>query len=171
MNKYLMGIAVFILGLLLCCKNVSACEALPKEGFPKFVDSIYSNSEHEGLPSYAITEEDAKLLMQIGVLEGGENDVQGIAEVMQVILNRCFLSDEFPSSISEVIFQRNPTQFCTADKLEQANITEEAYAALDAVIWGEYQDNECVFFESCPGLAFNDWADYEFSYGGHDFYK
>ena len=108
------------------------------------------------------------LLLRVAVLEGGGGDVDGMAHVMQVVLNR-FESDRFPSTIPDVIFQEN--QFCTASRLECAEITPEAYVALDAVIFGEYRWNDSVFFESCDGLIWGDKYEHTFSYGGHDFYK
>lgn len=121
-------------------------------------------------PTYILTDKEADLLLRIGVLEGGQEDPTAIAHVMQVVLNRVS-SDRFPNTVEEVIFQTNPIQFCTASQLAKANITPAAYVALDAVIFGEYQSNTSHFFESCEGLIWAKTYDYEFSYGGHDFYK
>ncbi len=165
MKKFIWGfVAALFSGLLFCCVDVEASDILPAAGFQKW------ESEIEPIePTYIVTDEEADLLVRIGCLEGGA-DVEGIANVIQVVMNRV-ASDKFPNTISEVIFQNNPVQFTTADKLADANVVPEAYEALDAVIFGEYQDNDCHFFESLEGLAFSGWSDYSFSYGGHDFYK
>ena len=73
------------------------------------------------------------------------------------------------SSTHDVIFQRK--QFSTANRLAKANITEAAEEALSAVCAGDYKDNEALYFESLPGLVWSNVHDYQFSYGGHDFYK
>lgn len=148
MKKVLLGVAVLLMGLLFYCPETKAQNCI--------------------LPTYYITDEDVDLLLRVAVLEGGGGDVDGMAHVMQVVLNR-FESERFPSTIPGVIFQEN--QFCTADRLECAEITPEAYVALDAVIFGEYRWNDSVFFESCDGLIWGDKYEHTFSYGGHDFYK
>lgn len=172
--------AVLMSGLLLFCPESYAVDTdiLPSAGFAEFVDEIEVEPELNEIetyeeaiePTYILSDYEADLLLRIGVLEGGETDVDGIAHVMQVVLNRVE-SDRFPDTIDGVIFQTNPTQFTTASRLASANITPEAYVALDAVIFGEYKHNDCHFFESCDGLIFSSWANYSFSYGGHDFYK
>ncbi len=168
------SLAVLISGLLFCCNDVKAYasndDILPKAGFQHFLSEIYSTptDETKKLPHYILTEEDAEMILRVGVLEAGETDVEGIANVMQVVMNR-FESDEFPSTVPEVIFQKG--QFCTAKRLAKANITPAAKEALRQVVWGEYTSNDSLYFESCDGLAFASWADYTFSYGGHDFYK
>lgn len=173
MKKFIMGcLAVLFSGLFFSCNDVKAYasdDILPKAGFQEFLAEIYSTPTNEQkLPHYILTEEDADKLLRIGVLEAGETDIEGIANVMQVVMNR-FESEKFPSTVSGVIFQDK--QFCTAKRLAKANVTPEAKEALRQVVWGEYAGNDSLYFESCDGLAFASWADYTFSYGGHDFYK
>ena len=166
MNKVLMGAAVLVSGLLFCCPNVKASDDIwPKAGFAEWESEIEPIT-----PAYITTEEEDNLLLSIGVLEGGGSDPEGIAHVMQVVFNRVN-DDKFPGSISEVIFQKNPTQFCTAKRLSKAVITDEAREALVAVKLGEYQTNEALYFESLPGKVWEKKHTYLFSYGGHDFYK
>lgn len=176
MNKFMMGIAVLISGLLFCCPKVEASDdILPKAGFQEWeaeIECVPIYPEPEvfigPVHGYVLTEEDEELLLRVGVLEAGEEDVEGIANVMQVVLNR-FEDDAFPSTIAEVIYQKK--QFTTAKRLAKANITDAAYEALYAVEEGEYTSNEALYFESCDGLVWADIHDYQFSYGGHDFYK
>lgn len=166
MHKVLVGAAVLVSGLLFLCPQVEASDDIwPKAGFTEWESEI-----EPIIPAYILTEEEDNLLMSIGVLEGGETDSESIADVIQVVLNRV-KSDKFPGSVAEVIFQKNPTQFCTAEKLEKAVITDEAREALMAVKMGKYQTNEALYFESLPGKAWEKKHTYLFSYGGHDFYK
>ena len=165
MNKLLLAMAALVLGLLFYCPETLACEDLGSAGFEAFLNEI--KPEPKLLPHYILTDEDADLLLRVGVLEGGCDGVDGIAHVMQVVLNR-FESDAWPNTVEGVL--RQSGQFTTASKLASANVTPEAYAALDCVIFGDYLWNECYYFESLDGLAFDAWADYSFSYGGHDFY-
>lgn len=183
-NRVLLAMAVLVSGLLFYCPKSYACYAefeamddwAPDAGFYEFLDEIepgeYVEPEEppleKTLPHYILTDEDADLLLRIGVLEGGCDGVDGIAHVMQVVLNR-FESDDWPNTISGVLLQSG--QFTTAEKLANANITPEAYAALDCVIFGDYLWNEALYFESLEGIAWADCHQYLFSYGGHDFYK
>lgn len=170
MNKVLLSAAVLISGLLFLCPKVEAVDGCfwPTQGFTKYIQETECKPIYR-LPDYILTEEDADLLLRVGVLEAGETDTEGIAKVIQVVLNRVFESYKFPNSISGVVYQLN--QFSTASELATANITQEAEDALEAVCNGEYKDNEALYFESLPGIAWGDVHHYLFSYGGHDFYN
>ena len=148
-NRIIFGTAVLAAGLLFCCPKV---EAAP----------------NRCMDVYYISAEEATELKQVAVLEAGETDVESIANVMQVVLNRKY-SEDFPNSIEECILEQG--QFTTAKKLQTANVTEAADEALQAVIAGQYQDNQALYFESLSGKVWNNVHDYQFSYGGHDFYK
>lgn len=184
----LLTIAVLISGLLFYCVSSSACEAttdtlyfMPRAGFDKYMsDLIYyevhkvtieeTESELDVIyPTYYLTDREADLLLRVAVLEAGGTDPKSIGMVMQVVLNRV-ASPNFPNTIEEVIFQKDPIQFTTASKLATANITPEAYVALDSVIFGEFQWCNYLYFESDPNLRWKGWCDYVTSYGGHDFY-
>lgn len=165
-KKYIVGVATSVcIGLLLFSVDVHGSEALPTAGFYADLESI---EPVEAV--YILTEEEKLLLKQIGVHEAGEIDVEGIAHVMQVVLNRCE-DERFPDTVSEVIFQKNPRQFTTAKQLARVKTTEAADNALNSVILGEYTENEALYFESLKGKAWVRCHDYLFSYGGHDFYK
>lgn len=172
MNKALMGAGVFLLGLLLVCAKVEATETeggtlylMNKAGFTEYVANIECEPT-----TYVLTEEEKDMLKRLGVLEGGEEDVEGIAHVMQVVLNRRD-SELFPDTVEGVIFQKHPTQFTTAKRLAKANVTEAAEEALNQVVYGQYTDNEALYFESLSGKAWASVHEYLFSYGGHDFYN
>ena len=171
MNKCFVGMAVLVSGLFLFCPKVEACDDLPTAGFQEFIKEIecepITTTDRESR-SYVLTEEDADLLLRIGVLEAGETDPEAIADVMQVVLNR-FESDIFPNSIRGVIYQDK--RFSSAKKLAKANVTIEAEDALMMVVYGQNKDNEALYFESLPGRVWENSYEYLFSYGGHDFYK
>lgn len=169
---FLTAVAI-VLGLLFYCVKTEAADfEMPEAGFGEFIQEIEVEPIYQEYidPVYILTDREVDLLLRIGTLEGGCDGVDGIANVMQVVMNRV-ASDEFPNTVEEVIFQKNPTQFTTADKLATANITSEAYAALDQVIFGDYLWNNNHFFESAPGLIFANMYEYTFTVGGHDFYR
>lgn len=150
MNKMIIGGAVLAAGLLFCCPKVEASEPT------KYMKTYY------------LTEEEAKLVKQVAVLEAGGEDVDGIANVMQVVLNRKF-SEEFPNTIEGCLYQES--QFTTASRLAGTEITETAEKAYERVTDGIYQFNDSLYFESLPGKIWSDIYEYAFSCGGHDFYR
>lgn len=165
-KNYIVGVATSVCILpFIFSTDVYANDLFPTAGFYADLESIEPVE-----PTYILTKEEKLLLKQIGVLEAGEVDEEGIAHVMQVVLNR-YESEEFPDSIEEVIFQENPRQFTTAKRLKKANVTDAADNALNSVILGQYTDNEALYFESIPGKVWEKKHKYLFSYGGHDFYK
>lgn len=163
-KKYIVGVATSVcIGLLLFSFDVHGSEALPTAGFYADLESI---EPVEAV--YILTEEEKLLLKQIGVHEAGEVDEEGIAHVMQVVMNRCE-DERFPDTVSEVLFQKH--QFTSAKQLARVKTTEAADNALNSVILGEYTENEALYFESLKGKAWIRCHNYLFSYGGHDFYK
>lgn len=163
-KKYIVGVATSVCTtLLLFSIDVHGSEALPTAGFYADLESI-----EPAEPIYILTEEEQLLLKQIGVHEAGEMDVEGIAHVMQVVLNRCE-DERFPDTVSEVLFQKH--QFTTAKQLARMKTTEAADEALSDVMFGEYTHNEALYFESMKGKVWSRIHTYQFSYGGHDFYK
>lgn len=150
MNRVIFAGAVLAAGLLFCCPKVEAAQTT------------------RYMKTYFLSEEEADLLKRVGVLEAGGEDLEGIANVMQVVLNRRF-SQDFPNTIEECLYQDG--QFTTASKLSTTEITEVAEEALEAVTDGTYQFNDSLYFESLPGKVWSDIHTYKFSYGGHDFYK
>ena len=172
MKRLLLTLAVIFSCFLFIKTNASAEEVptLPQAGYPAWAEEIETNMNYISTeyPRYFLSEEDEDLLLRVAVLEAGESDVEGIAHVMQVVLNR-WDSDLFPNEIRDVVFQ--PGQFSTAHRLGEANITEAAGAALESVVWGEYLHNKALYFESLPGVVWGSYHKYLFSYGGHDFYE
>ena len=162
-KKFIVGVATSVcMTLLLFSIDVHGSELdLPKAGF-------YADLEAPVEPYYILTEEEQLLLKQIGVHEAGEIDEEGIAHVMQVVMNRCE-DERFPDTVKEVLFQKH--QFTTAKQLARVKTTEAADNALESVMYGEYTENEALYFESLKGKAWSRIHTYLFSYGGHDFYK
>ena len=175
MNKGFVGMAVLVAGLLFYCPKVEATggiDNLPTAGFQEFLaeiecEPIYEKPEEEPR-SYILTEEDADLLLRVGVCEAGETDPEAIADVIQVVLNRTF-SEKFPNSVYGVVYQDK--QFSCTGRLAMANITTQAEDALMLVVYGDNKTNDALYFESLPGKVWEGKYEYLFSYGGHDFYK
>ena len=176
MKKAVIGAIIFLVGVLSFSTQVKGSSgSYGSAGFCKFLDDIDVTDcrpkmeVHEiSIYTYELDEYEQELLMKIGVHEAGQIDEEGIAHVMQVVLNR--REDErFPDTVEEVLFQKG--QFTSRKSLNKVKTTEAAENALESVMLGEYTDNEALYFESLKGRAWARIHKYLFSYEGHVFYK
>lgn len=110
------------------------------------------------------------MLAQLVHAEAGNQDETGKRYVADVVLNRVE-SKDFPDTIEEVIFQKNPTQFSVttdgAFKKAETEITEEDYKVALEEYTGERLNTEILYFRTgkygCGTPAFK--------YGAHYFSK
>jgi N-acetylmuramoyl-L-alanine amidase len=103
-------------------------------------------------------EEDALMLHKISVAEAGIKDVESMALVMLVVLNRTY-SDDFPDTIEEVIFQKvnGIAQFSpTIDgNYEEAQPNEKSEEAMKLVLDGWDNSQGALYFEACKGKSWH----------------
>lgn len=89
--------------------------------------------------SFDYSAADAYLLAKIAYCEAGNQDVVGQALVVKVVLNRV-CSDQFPDTISEVIYQTEPdVQFAatTTDRWQTIQPSQTSWDALELVETGD----------------------------------
>lgn len=114
-----------------------------------------------------ISEHERDLLVRVAYLEARGQGVEGLALVMNVILNRSNISG---LSIEEVIY--SPGQFAVVDEIATCTPSADAYEALSLVLNGHDTSLGALYF--CTPAA-NSWhashLTYLFTYGGHEFYK
>lgn len=115
---------------------------------------------------------DAYLLAKIAMAEAEGEDVEGKALVIWVVLNRVW-SDDFPDSISEVIYQKGQFSPINNGRFDRVEPDEDCYRALELIQtegWDESQG--ALYFES---ESTSDWhkknLSFLFKYGNHYFYK
>jgi N-acetylmuramoyl-L-alanine amidase len=119
----------------------------------------------------SFTEEEQLLLQQIALAEAEDQGIEGMALVMQVIVNRVE-SDAFPDTIYEVISQRK--QFATYESgvYSEKQATEESLQAL--ALLEQLPASEALYFENDHGRS-NTWHSRNlqllFTYKDHKFYK
>ena len=115
--------------------------------------------------SYDWDVEESNLLCKIAMAEAGNQDTEGKALVMLVVLNRVWGDNEFPDTIEEVIYQ--PGQFCPAgsgwlDRVRSTDgYTESAMQAAEAALAGENPIGDCLYF---------DQGGYGYQIGAHYFH-
>ena len=119
---------------------------------------------------------EAYLLAKIAMAEAEGESTEGKALVMLVVLNRV-LSDDFPDTIGEVIFQHkgDSYQFTTvgSGRIYDNEPNEDCWDAIDLIQSGWDESEGALYFESSKSN--NTWhsrnLDPLFTYGGHKFYK
>ena len=117
---------------------------------------------------YYFSEDDGYLLTRVAYLEAGNQGWEGMAAVMNVLINR---SNLYNASIREIVY--SPNQFTgILDLIPTCNPSHEAYTALYAVMNGWDISQGALYFCS---PAHNGWhashLTYLFTFNGHEFYK
>lgn len=126
-----------------------------------------------------ITEEDKEVLLRIVEAEATCEDIKGRMLVANVILNRV-VSEEFPDSITEVVFQNNGETYQFAPikdgRYWTVKISEETIEAVERVLAGEDDSRGALYFaaRSMANKKAMRWFDsslqYLFRHGVHEFF-
>lgn len=97
----------------------------------------------------SLSEEDCELLARLTRLEAEDQPLNGQMAVIEVVFNR-ILSDEFPNTLQEVIYQSN--QFSPADFLPTTKPLAMQYRAVSSVLCEAEPivDPGVVFFDTKP---------------------
>ena len=116
--------------------------------------------------------EDAYLLAKISMAEAEGEGVEGKALVMLVVLNRVW-SDNFPDSISEVIFQDGQFSPVSTGRYDSVEPDQECYEALELIQAEKWDESQgALYFESEGESSWHrDNLQFLFQYGNHYFYK
>ena len=118
------------------------------------------------------TYEEAQMLMKLAYAEAGVDGQEGMAAVMMVVVNRV-ADPNFPNSIKEVIFQKNPVQFSsTVDgNYDKADPDSDCHLALAGVEAGNYNYIQAIYFENAKSSWQSKKCEYLYTIGHHRFYK
>ena len=117
--------------------------------------------------------DDSYLLAKIAMAEAEGEDIEGKAYVIMVILNR-MLSDEFPDTIEDVIFQDNQFSPVSNGRFYNIEPNDDCWNALDMIQVDKWDKSQgALYFESCESE--DNWhsrnLEYLFTHGKHRFYK
>lgn len=117
--------------------------------------------------------DDSYLLAKIAMAEAEGEDTEGKAYVIMVILNR-MLSDEFPDTIEDVIFQDNQFSPVSNGRFYNIEPNDDCWDALDMIQVDKWDKSQgALYFESCESE--DNWhsrnLEYLFTHGKHRFYK
>lgn len=134
----------------------------------------YQDTECFGRPEtiydyYSMDE--IKVFQRIVEAECTGLDFEQKVNVSNVILNR-IADNRFPSGITEVVFQKNPTQFSPIKdgRYLEVNITEDTVLAVEYAFMFPDTTDGALYFEAVWSESLN-YLCFIFSDGYHKFYK
>ena len=134
------------------------------------VQIIVPTTETPRIANIALTAEEEQLLMRIASCEAGNQGWQGMALVMNVVLNR---RTAWGISIHDVIYAKGQFSVIGCDKWNNGFIAAEAPIALQAVKDGWDGSQGALFF--CAPSGRSQWMattrQYLFTAWGHEFYR
>ena len=121
------------------------------------------------------TEEDYQVLLRIVQAEAGICDARGKILVADVIINRV-LSDEFPDSVTEVVYAPSQFQPVSNGSINSVKVTAETIECVNRALDGEDYSQGALFFMNRKGSgSAASWLDrhldYLFAHDGHEFFK
>lgn len=110
--------------------------------------------------------DELSLLACVVQAEAGNQDLHGKELVADVVLNRMD-SDMFPSTIKEIIFQKNQFSTVTDGALDEAyyTVTDECYQAVRNEL-NKRNDNSILFFSAG---TYSQYGRNAYKYGDHYF--
>ena len=115
-----------------------------------------------------IGEDAQELMMRVAQAEAGNQGEDGIWLVLSVIANRTE-SPTFPSTIPEVIRQKNAFSTVSNGAFKRVNISQEAKAAMERIKAGDIAP-EIVAFERKGSTELEKYFEKVFDYKDHTFY-
>lgn len=107
--------------------------------------SVEAATINDRYSDISFTDDDLDLLAKIVYLEAGSVSIRCQQACAEVVLNRV-VSDGFPSSIPDVIFEDG--QFSTVPLLDQADPNSQQYEAIENALYGDdlITDPDVVYF-------------------------
>lgn len=134
---------------------------------------------YAGKTPLIITEDDKEVLLRIVEAEATCEDIKGRMLVANVVLNRV-VSERFPDSIAEVVFQNNGETYQFAPikdgRYWSVTVSDETVEAVERVLAGEDVSQGALFFaaRSMARKSAMRWFDtslkYLFRHGVHEFF-
>lgn len=120
---------------------------------------------------YMFNDKNAYLLMKIAMAEAEDEDTEGKALVMRVVLNRV-KSRGFPDSIKKVIYQERQFSPIANGRFDRVEPNEDCQKALDMIAENGWDESMgALYFESKSASTWHeDNLQFLFRHGNHYFY-
>lgn len=114
---------------------------------------------------------DSYLLAKIAMAEAGNQDTEGKALVMLVVLNRAWGDNEFPDTVENVIYDDGEFSPVLEGKFEQTIPNNDCWEALEMVMQGWDESKGALYFESKSSSTWHeDNLKFLFKHQDHYFY-
>lgn len=114
---------------------------------------------------------DSYLLAKIAMAEAGNQDTEGKALVMLVVLNRAWGDNEFPDTVEDVIYNDGQFSPVLEGKFEQTIPNNDCWEALEMVMQGWDESKGALYFESKSSSTWHeDNLKFLFKHQDHYFY-
>lgn len=120
---------------------------------------------------YMFSDKNAYLLVKIAMAEAEDEDTEGKALVMRVVLNRV-KSREFPDSIKKVIYQERQFSPIVNGRFDRVEPNKDCQKALDMIAEDGWDESRgALYFESKSASTWHeDNLQFLFRHGNHFFY-
>jgi N-acetylmuramoyl-L-alanine amidase len=114
---------------------------------------------------------DSYLLAKIAMAEAGNQDTEGKALVMLVVLNRAWGDNEFPDTVEDMIYDDGQFSPVLEGKFEQTIPNNDCWEALEMVMQGWDESKGALYFESKSSSTWHeDNLKFLFKHQDHYFY-
>lgn len=134
---------------------------------PQYAEVRYEQVPHQDVVELDI--KDAQMLMKIAQAEAGNQSIDGMALVMQTVLNRV-ADDDYPDTVYEVITQKGQFQSYANGRYDKAIPCVNCHYALAEIEKGTFADDTVIAFEVTGVRSLDKYYMYAFTLGDHDFY-
>ena len=134
---------------------------------PQYEEVRYEPITH--LDAVELDLDEAQMLMKIAQSEAGNQPIDGMALVMQTVLNRVE-DDDYPDTVYEVISQKGQFQSYANGRYDKAIPTADCHIALAEIEMGMFADDTVIAFEVAGARTLDKYYKYAFTLGDHDFY-
>lgn len=187
MKKLLISAAGVAGGILIVCsaflcpvndrepsaKTTVKSEPIPEpvEAAPMATETLPASTPEPTRKPSAFSRKDGYLLMKIAMAEAEDEDTEGKALVMRVVLNRV-RHKEFPDSIKKVIYQEKQFSPISNGRFDRVEPNKDCKKALDMIAEDEWDESEgALYFESKSDSTWHeDNLRFLFRHGNHYFY-
>ena len=127
----------------------------------------YETIEHDH-DAELFSEQEAKEIMGVAMLEARGEGEDGMWFVMSVIVNRVGDSD-WPDTVHDVVYQRFAFSAVTEERMQEVEISEECMRAFARIQTGEICP-QIIGFETKDSEELDKYFDIAFVYRNHKFY-
>lgn len=135
------------------------------------VFSEQTEKDQEPETAVSLDAADKEILMKIAMSEAESESTEGKALVMLSVLNRV-QSDEFPDTVSEVVFQDTQYSPVLDGRYYSTNPDNDCLAALELVESGWDESLGAMYFENYGADSWHSKnLEFLFQEGNHKFYK